>query len=186
MKEKRKISIHIGGLHASKGAVVIETLLGSCVAVCLHDPVNRVGGMNHIFLPGRADLKSFDSVARYGINAMELLINRVMTLGGSRRSLVAKAFGGAHILPAISKENGMGSKNVEFVLQFLEMEAISVVSQDLGGHDTRKIFFHTDTGEVLLKRIIRTCHPRITKQERTLLERARREAEEAGAITLFT
>ena len=30
--------------------VVVSTLLGSCVAACLYDPVAKVGGMNHFLL----------------------------------------------------------------------------------------------------------------------------------------
>ena len=62
--------------------------------------------------------------------------------------MVAKVFGRGHVLPAISFENGMGTRNPEFVLEFLHTEAISIVSRDLGGHDIRKIYFHTDSGEV--------------------------------------
>jgi chemotaxis protein CheD len=116
---------------------------------------------------------------------MELLINRVMTVGGERSRLVAKVFGGAHVLPAISAENGMGARNSEFVLEFLQMETISIVSQDLGGCDTRKIYFHTDSGEVLLKRIPLTSCPKIGFAERRLLELARRKAEESADVTLF-
>jgi chemotaxis protein CheD len=182
---KKRISIHIGGLHASKEPAVIETLLGSCVAVCLYDRVASLGGMNHILLPGKADLKVFDNVARYAINAMELLINKVMGLGGERRHLVAKVFGGANVLPSISDENAMGSRNCEFVLEFLYMEAISIVSQDLGGRDTRKIYFHTDSGEVLLKRTHPTCFWNNGYEERRLLEFARRKAEEPAEVALF-
>ncbi len=182
---KQNISIHIGGFYASREPAVIETLLGSCVAVCLYDSVERIGGMNHILLPGKADLKLFDNVARYAINAMELLINRIMNLGGERAHLVAKVFGGAHVLPAISPKNGMGARNSEFVLKFLQMEAISIVSRDLGGHEGRKIHFHTDSGEVFLKRIPSTRCPNISLKERRLLELARRKAEESGSVTLF-
>ncbi len=182
---KRSISIHIGGFHASREPTVIETLLGSCVAVCLHDNVARIGGMNHILLPGKADLRHFDNVARYAINAMELLINRVMKLGGQRPNLVAKVFGGAHVLPAVSPENDMGARNSEFVLEFLQMEAISIVSQDLGGHDTRKIYFHTDSGEVFLKRTRPTCCQNAGFEETRFVELARKKAEESGDVALF-
>ena len=182
---KKNVSIHIGGFHASKTPTVIATLLGSCVAVCLYDSVTRIGGMNHILLPGKADLKHFDNVARFAVNAMELLINRIMTLGGKRQHLIAKVFGGAHVLPAVSLENGMGARNSEFVLEFLQMETISIVSRDLGGHDARKIHFHTDSGEVFLKRIPPTLYPNIRYEERSLLELARRKAEESGNVVLF-
>ncbi len=182
---KRSISIHIGGFHASREPAVIDTLLGSCVAVCLHDQLASIGGMNHILMPGKADLEVFDNAARYAINAMELLINRIMNLGGQRPNLVAKVFGGAHVLPAVSPENGMGARNSEFVLEFLQMEAIPVVSQDLGGHDTRKIYFHTDSGEVFLKRTRPTCYRNAGFEEETLLALARRKAEESGEVALF-
>ena len=78
---KTKISIHIGEFYSSADPVVIHTLLGSCVAVCLFDPVKKIGAMNHILLPGRANMKHFDAPARFGINAMELLINGMMNLG---------------------------------------------------------------------------------------------------------
>jgi len=182
---KKRISIHIGGCHASRRPSVIETLLGSCVAVCLYDPVASIGGMNHILLPGKADLKKFDNVARYAINAMELLINRVMNLGGNKQRFMAKVFGGAHVLPAISRENWMGTKNSEFVLEFLQMEAITVVSQDLGGHDTRKIYFHTDTSDVFLKRIPFACYPNIGREERRVVDSLRKKVEEPADITFF-
>jgi chemotaxis protein CheD len=183
---KRDISIRVGDLYGSREPAVIHTILGSCVAVCLYDPVQRIGGMNHILLPGNADTKYFDASARYGIHAMELLINRIMTLGGNRHQLIAKAFGGAHILPSITPENGTGRRNIEFVREFLKTEAISMVSYDLGGHQARRIFFHTDTGEVLVKRIFRPKHHGISIKERKLLDLVRREAESPGSITLFS
>ncbi len=167
---KKKISIHIGGFHASREPTVIDTLLGSCVAVCLYDPVASIGGMNHILLPGKADLKHFDNSARYATDAMELLIQKVISLGGKREHLGAKVFGGANVLPSISGANGVGTKNSEFILELLRMEAINVISHDLGGHDTRRIYFHTDTSEVLLKRIPCTHHPDISQEEKRLLE----------------
>ena len=109
--EKKKVSIHIGGLYATRNSTVIETVLGSCVATCLFDPASRIGGMNHIFLPEKPNIKCFSENARYGINAMELLINRIMDLGGCRQRIVAKIFGGSHLFPSISEENGTGIKN---------------------------------------------------------------------------
>jgi len=182
---KQRISIHIGEYHASREPVVIQTLLGSCVAVCLYDPVEKIGGMNHILLPGKADMKHFNEPARYGINAMELLINRIMSLGGIRRRLVAKVFGGAHVLAAISKENGTGKKIAAFVGEFLRTESIRVASHDVGGRNTRKIFFHTDTGDVFLKRIQPTVFPSLVYKEREELEKVRKLLERPGDTTLF-
>ncbi len=182
---KNKMSIHIGEYHASKSPTVIHTLVGSCVAVCLFDPVNRIGGMNHILLPGKADMKRFDAPARYGINAMELLINRIMNLGGERHLLLAKTFGGAHLLPSIAKENSVGRRIAAFVLSFLENEAIPIAAYDLKGHESRRIYFHTDTGEVFLKRVRSRYYPNITVEENKMLRYVKEQIRKPAEVDIF-
>lgn len=182
---KKNIGIHIGDLYASRAPAIVSTLLGSCVAVCLYDPKERIGGMNHFLLPGKADLKQFDPSARYGINAMELLINRIMAAGGEKSRLVAKVFGGANILPLISEEYAMGPKNIEFVLDFLRIESIRVISWDLGGVQARKVLFHTDTGVVFLKRLPSAYDSNLEQEERQALEVARKKARKRSKIDLF-
>ena len=182
---KKAISIHIGGLHAIRGAAIIETTLGSCVAVCLYDPQEQIGGMNHILLPGKADLAHFDAAARYGVNAMELLINRIMAIGGNRFQLVAKVFGGAHLLQAISIENGVGKKNAEFVVEFLQMERIRIIGCDLGGCESRKIYFHTDTGDVFLKRISSSFYSKIDQREKKMMNIIHKQVQKPAIITMF-
>ena len=181
----KEINIHIGEYFGSVEPVVIKTLLGSCVAVCLFDPVTRIGGMNHIFLPGRADLKHFDAPARFGINAMELLINKIMTLGADRRRLIAKAFGGAHILPCISDENNTGRKNSDFVMAFLKNESIPLTSYRLGGNHGCHVHFHTNTGMVFVKKIPSAQIPTLCAHERKTLGRIRKTVKKPGTITIF-
>ena len=182
---KKQISIHIGEYHASRDPVVIQTILGSCVAVCLFDLERRIGGMNHILLPGTADMKRYDEPARYVINAMEVLINQIVNLGGTRRRLAAKVFGGANVIAAISGNNAMGEKNVSFALEFLRVEGICVLNKDVGGADTRKIFFHTDTGDVFLKRIPAVYQMRLAQEDAVKLKRTQKAARKPGEVTLF-
>ena len=183
---KELVTISIGEYYASKGSTIISTLLGSCVAVCLYDKENHIGGMNHILMPGKPDMGKYDASARYGINAMELLINAIMKLGGNRKKIIAKTFGGANVLPSISEDRAIGLKNIQFVVDFLGEEKIKIVSRDFGGNDTRKIFFHTDTGIVFLKRIVSMRAAAIAREEQERLKRIRRELEDPGDITLFT
>ena len=182
---KELVHISIGEYYASKEKTIIYTLLGSCVAVCLYDPENRIGGMNHILMPGQPDLGRYDASARYGINAMELLINGIMKLGGNRNKIIAKTFGGASVLPSIPEDRAIGQKVVRFVKDFLKEEKIKIISQDFGGNDTRKVYFHTDTGTVFLKRIASTMIKNIARDEQEKLKRIRRQIETPGDVTLF-
>lgn len=162
-----KATIHIGGVWASRDPSIVETVLGSCISVCLRDPVTGIGGMNHFILP---DSLGEDLSARYGVHAMELLINRCMQEGADRRRLEAKVFGGGHVLKTLEHGNSIPRKNILFALSFLQTECIPVVSQDVGGYAARKVAFYTDTGQVFLKRLTETGFDAVE-----FVERERRE-----------
>lgn len=182
---KKQIVIGIGGYHASRLPVVIKTLLGSCVAVCLWDQQRKIGGMNHIQLPGEADLKHFNAPARFGVNAMELLINKMMRVGGRKDALIAKIFGGASVLPWKGKPPAPGKKNVAFVKSFLELEGIPVVAENTGGTDTRTIFFHTDTGSVYLKRTVSRMAGTNAAKEELIRRKLRQEMKKTTEVHFF-
>lgn len=137
----RRVSIIQGENHVSgEPDVVISTLLGSCVAVCLQDPVSRVGGMNHFLLgePGKDDMVHHRDMARYGVHAMELLINELMRRGGVRSQLRAHLYGGANIIAGLGS---IGSSNAAFARRFMETEGIAIGHCDLGGTQARKVEF---------------------------------------------
>jgi chemotaxis protein CheD len=114
---------------------------------------------------------------------MELLINAIMRLGGNRKKMVAKTFGGANMLTALAKENAVGARNVEFVVNFLLSEKIKILSRDFGGHDSRKIFFRIATGDVFLRRV--PSMKALAAAEQAKRNRIREQLDEPGDITLF-
>lgn len=133
----------------SSDPIALSTVLGSCVAACLHDPTACVGGMNHFMLP---DASPGDASARYGVHAMELLINGMLKHGASRQRLQAKVFGGGNVLPGMTLDP-IGTRNGNFVLDYLSAERIPVVAQDLFGVQPRKVCFFVRTGRTLVKRL---------------------------------
>lgn len=144
----RRISI-VQGEHqvVAEPNVIISTLLGSCVAVCLQDPVARVGGMNHFLLsaPGADAVLARDEQQRYGVHAMELLINAMMQHGAMRPRLRAHLYGGANIIAGLG---AIGSDNARFARQFVETEGIAIGRCELGGTRARKVEFMPYEGRV--------------------------------------
>jgi chemotaxis protein CheD len=148
------VKILPGQYHASSGPGTITTVLGSCVSTCLWDPIERIGGMNHFMLPGdtAAPGSPWAESARFGVYAMEVLINQMIRMGADRRRLVAKVFGGARVLAGFDRLD-VGAKNAEFVLEFLKVEGIAVLAKDLLDVCPRKVHFFPATGKVQLKRL---------------------------------
>src|SRR3989339_82962 len=183
--KKKEVRIHIGDFYTSRQGIVISTILGSCVAVCLHDRHNNIAGMNHIILPGKTNSTVIDQQTRYSINAMEILINAMMKKGASRHNLMAKVFGGAHVLPDIDTKNAVGPLISDFVVRFLETEGIPITARDLGGEQPRKVFFFTDTGNVSVKKISPTSIFRLMREETRKKQIIEQELQKPGDVTFF-
>ncbi|AXR07701.1 chemoreceptor glutamine deamidase CheD [Salinimonas sediminis] len=164
--ERQAVKILPGEYFATNKNSLIVTVLGSCVSACLRDTKNGIFGMNHFLLPCDYgdDCYKYGAPARYGMHAMELVINEMMRMGADRRYLQAKVFGGGNVLKGITVNN-IGLKNAEFVAQYLRTESIPIVASDLLGDYPRKIYFFPETGEVKVKRLKRLNNTTIMDRE---------------------
>jgi chemotaxis protein CheD len=123
--------------------VVISTLLGSCVAACIRDPVACIGGMNHFLLPGFEENSRSQEAERYGVHLMELLVNGLLQKGARRDRLEAKLFGGARTVEGLSD---IGARNASFAEKFLKNEGINYFGGSLGGDSGRRLQFWPVSG----------------------------------------
>ncbi len=144
----KRVTVRPGGYYVTDHPVIVSTLLGSCVSVCLYDPIRRIAGMNHFLMSNRRYAKnmplSIAEAGRYGIQAMELLINAMLKRGAQRENLRAKAFGGGSVIPSLGKGDNffcVGEVNVRFIREFLKNDGIPLVMADLGGDRGRVIYF---------------------------------------------
>lgn len=173
-----------GDYCATREDIAIVTVLGSCVAACLRDPVNGVGGMNHFMLPRERGAPAFASrSARYGVNAMELLINELVGLGARRSRLEAKVFGGGSVVAGITALN-VGESNAEFVTQFLHAESIPVAVSDLQGSMSRKVCFFPASGRVMVRALPSALQREVATREARYASRLA-ELPEGGEVELF-
>lgn len=146
--------LYPAALYASKDPIFINTILGSCVAICVWDPILKIGGMNHFMLPfwngqGLASPK-------YGNIATEKLVQKMVQLGSNHRSLIAKVFGGGEVIEVKHNNFNIGIRNIEVAFNALKEFNIPVKAQSVGGKNGRKIQFNTLTGEVKMKIISRS------------------------------
>lgn len=181
--------IHPGEYFASADPIIISTVLGSCVGVALYDSRSRVGGLNHFMLPGSLDSQSFmtSETGKYGMFAMELLINELIKMGARKERLRAKVFGGGHVLQNdVGQDGGVPQSNIRFAFEYLDTESIPVETSDVGGTVGRKIFLDPQTFKVMLKRITGKLIVDVEKEEEEYLESLRqRRQKRKGDVTLF-
>ena len=129
---------------------VLTTVLGSCIAVCMRNPRTGFGGMNHFLLPSDGGPTRNGFSLRYGTYSIERLINALLSRGGDREILEVKVFGGANVLKGMVQ---IGSRNAEFVEDYLKQEGLTVSARHLGGEIARRIRYYPKSGRVMMGRI---------------------------------
>lgn len=173
-----------GEYYVSATDEVITTVLGSCVSACIRDPVLQIGGMNHFMLPNGSGVgmnEGNNAATRYGVFAMEHLINDILKHGGRRNRLEIKLFGGGKVLAAMTD---VGSRNIEFVREFLRTEALPVVAEDLGDIYPRRVNYYPLTGRVMMKKLRTTQSGEVARQEAAYMHTLE-EKPVVGEIDLF-
>jgi len=147
------VYLHPGQMFAAAHRSAITTVLGSCVSVCLYDARSGVGGANHYVHPHAAGVSPGEPL-RVGESAIQALIDSVMSLGARRDRLVAKVYGGAHVLKAMTGERWhLGAANVEVARTVLRAAHIPVQAMDVGGVRGRKLQFAIRDGSAWVKEI---------------------------------
>jgi chemotaxis protein CheD len=143
---RRMVKIGPGEHYVTAGDETIITVLGSCVAACIRDPLARVAGMNHFMLPESAtgSWGAASAKFRYGNFAMERLINEILRRGGRRSRLEIKVFGGAAMIAG----GVVGHQNADFVESYLKAERLPIEARHLRGRWARRIEYQPLSGAV--------------------------------------
>ena len=148
-----ELRVKVADYAVASGDAVISTIgLGSCVAILLHDPSTRVGGLAHVLLPNESMSRDTENRAKFPGTAVPLLVQR-MRDHGARGSLVAKIVGGASMFGQLLPTGGinMGERNVEATRRALETAGIAIRAEDVGGDYGRSVYLHVATGRVHVK-----------------------------------
>lgn len=130
--------------------VVLTTVLGSCVAACLFDPLARVGGMNHFLLAEPLNAEGAVADAHYGTYLMELLINSMLKMGAVKSRMKAHVYGGANIHQNMQH---IGTRNWQLAERFLNTERITVTHSDIGGNNARRVDFLAAAGKARCRHV---------------------------------
>jgi len=151
MPTRKKLAVKVvaGDYYVSRQDEMICTVLGSCVSTCIRDPIVGVGGINHFLLPD-ADCDLLSESNRYGVFAMEQLINSIIKYGGCRENFEIKIVGGGNMM---SGTNDIGQRNIAFIKKFMRTEGLKISAEDLGGDQARRIQYIVKTGQLMVHKL---------------------------------
>jgi len=152
---RRSIYIGLGEMSITKDPTIVLTCngLGSCIALCIYDPVQKLGGMAHMLLPTCRNTNDLcSSPSKYINTGAPLLINRMLKQGSLKQNLIVKIAGGARMLaiPGNSQLD-IGQKNIVEIKATMDRESIPICASDVGGGFGRTVQFFVDSGRVFVK-----------------------------------
>lgn len=172
-KYKTEIINILPGEYAVSSDVALTTVLGSCVSVVLYCASKRIGGLNHFMLPQKTgeDINLESKSGKYGMAAMELLINALIKKGVRKEELAAQVFGGSSMFGEANRlgKRSIGQINIDFATFYLEEENIPIVGQNVGGEGGHKITFFPTFGSILVSNL---------RKEKLLVEQEKKYAKE--------
>lgn len=147
----RRRILNIGDVVVCSEPTVLETILGSCVSVCLWDAKSGVGGMNHFMFP--YVINKIKDPAYCGIESINMLIGEFRKLSVCKTHLKAKVFGGGKVLKEISEYFYVSAENVRIAKKILKEHDIPIVKEFTGCECGTKVLFHSNTGKAFIKKI---------------------------------
>lgn len=177
------VNLKQGDYLVSDEPILMTTVLGSCVSACVFDPVAKIGGMNHFLLPdaGNSDLGS--GSFRYGVHAMEILVNTLVKKGASHQRLQVKVCGAADVVSGIT--NKVGACNEIFIRRYIRTENLTLAAQDLGGLSPRRVVFNPQDGRLRIKKLHKPLTPDTVTAEQRRAQSLRQASESSADIELF-
>ncbi len=153
-----------GELFVLREPCIITTVLGSCVSVVFHSFRLKVSAINHAVLPRGKDLRDGENQYKFADLSLAYMMNTFTRMGIKKNETVVKLFGGSDLFRFNQGRNGtlkIGRNNIRATLELLEVRGYSVAACDVGGGRGRRIYFNTENGEVIVKRLKSGENPNI-------------------------
>jgi chemotaxis protein CheD len=153
--ESQKVTKTVGigemKLSCDPNEILITYALGSCIALALYDPVQKIGGMIHCKLPTGEGMKlAQQNPYLYVDVGVPLMIKGLLKAGAQRNSIKVKIAGAASVLEG-NDVFRIGEKNYRRMKEILKQEGFSFYQEHTGGSVPRTLMLYMDTGRTLVK-----------------------------------
>jgi chemotaxis protein CheD len=154
--EKPEIRVCVADYAVSARGTILTIGLGSCVAIVLHDPAARVGGLAHVLLPSASMSRDRSNPAKFPDTAVPLLLSEMGQLGAKRERVTARIVGGASMFANLIPTGiNIGERNVVAAREALRRARVPIVAEDVGSDYGRSVFLSTGDGRVEVRSLRR-------------------------------
>ncbi len=140
--------LQIGECYATKKPMLLGTLLGSCVSVCLYNKFNGHAAMNHFLMPSAGKQEMKNNPGKYGRSSCEWIIQTLMKFDPDPYDYCAQVFGGGNMFNLRGSVSDIGERNLKIAAEVLSKNNIRIMRRQTGGTKGMKILFNTAKNQV--------------------------------------
>ncbi|MEG2813704.1 MAG: chemotaxis protein CheD [Oscillospiraceae bacterium] len=148
------ITIGISDMNITNaGNTLVTYALGSCIGICLYEPILKIGALGHIMLPYSPEPESEITINKYADTCIRNMLQKLQNKGCMANRLKAKIVGGAKMFEVSgdSSFGNIGARNIDAVKKTLQFYHVPIVAEETGLNYGRTVYFHIDTGNVEVK-----------------------------------
>ena len=146
-----EVRVDMADMKVESRQVELLTSVGSCVEICVHDPIHKCGGLAHIMLANSSDPSHEPLPSKFADTAVPALAKGIERLTGKETRLTARIAGGANMFPTLTNSLDIGGKNVKAVKKALQNHNIRLAGEDVGGDHGRRISFNVASGLTVIR-----------------------------------
>ncbi len=149
----QRLNLLAGQLYFGRQAASVRTLLGSCVGITLWHPRHCIGGMCHFLLPHRVRAAGEGRDARFGEEAIDMMVDAMRKAGTRPHEYEAHLYGGADTFPDQAMPGlNIGERNIAHGWALIDRHGFVLQGVDVGDHVPRTVEMDLATGEVSMRR----------------------------------
>ncbi len=132
--------------------VLVTYSLGSCIGVCLYDPVTTVGGMLHYQLPSSKmdEERARSKPLMFADTGMTLLLNKMTSMGANKNRMHVRLAGGAAMATG-PQGFDIGKRNYLAIRKILWSNGMFINAEDVGGSAARNLYMDLADGTVTVR-----------------------------------
>lgn len=146
------INVAEGRVSNDPSDVLATYSLGSCIGVCLYDPVAHVGGLLHYQLPSSMmdARRAEQNPMMFADTGMNILLRKMSMLGGDKKRMQVKVAGGA-AMDSGPKGFDIGKRNYLAIKKILWQNGMFLDAEDIGGSSPRNVYMNITNGTVTVR-----------------------------------
>ena len=143
-----KLIVGIADMKMAKGdGMLVTYALGSCIGICLYDPLPKLGALVHIMLPLNLETGRTHPL-KYADTGIRDTLRQMVLRGANKSRITAKIAGGAKMfdVSGSSSLGNIGQRNIESVRIVLKKEGVRLLKEYVGGSVARTLLFDVSNG----------------------------------------